>query len=239
MNTTVIVLGVIVVILLYILFQYYMTTRTVLSTALSLKNANPDISVSSYPMTYRYSYGVWIYVNSWDNTTVKPIFSRPISSTNSKSQIYVYLDKVTPSLRFNIENASGVATSEVIVTDNFPIQKWTYFTVSVDNQYVDLYLDGKLVKSYRISSPPMAPGDESAKIKIGGMATSSTGVITQGSDIFLASFVRWANPLSPQEVWNNYIAGNGGNIFKNLFSKYGVKVSITNQGVETTKFNII
>ena len=33
------------------------------------------------------------------------------------------------------------------ITNNFPLQKWTCILVSVDNKIIDVYLDGKLVKS--------------------------------------------------------------------------------------------
>jgi hypothetical protein len=40
-----------------------------------------------------------------------------------------------------------------MITDNFPLQKWVYIIISVDNQYVDAYLDGKLIQSHRFYIP--------------------------------------------------------------------------------------
>lgn len=237
MNITIIILGVVVLLLLYVLYVNFTSTGTSLSTATSLKITNADIAVTASPQTYRYAYGVWLYVNSWDNTAFKPIFSRPLSTTNTASQIYLYLDAKTTTLFFNVACATGYNGSDVIVTDNFPLQKWVYFTVSVDNQYIDLYLDGKLVKSIKISCMAAAPGDATTPIKLGSMNVANANV-SQASDIFLAKLIRWTNPLNPQDVWNNYMAGNGGNVFSNLMSKYGLNVAFTSGGVETSKFKL-
>lgn len=237
MNWIITILGVVVIILLYVLYVNFTSTSSSLASATSLTITNPDIPVTLSPQTSRYAYGIWLYVNSWDNTAFKPIFSRPISSTNTASQVYLYLDSKTTTLFFNIACATGNNGSDIIVTDNFPLQKWVYFTVSVDNQYTDLYLDGKLVKSIKLSCMPATPGDATTAIKLGSM-TVAKATVSQASDVFLAKFVRWTNPLSPQDVWNNYMAGNGGNVFSNLLSKYGVNVAITSSGVETSKFKL-
>ena len=92
-------------------------------------------------------------------------------------------------------------------------QKWTYITVSVDNSYVDSYLDGKLVKSIKIEGLQSSHTD--ANVYLGGK------VITP-SDIQVSNFLRWTNALTPQDVWNEFNKGNGGNWLKSAFSQYGL-----------------
>jgi hypothetical protein len=237
MNIGIIVLTVIVIILIYILYKNFVISSSTLVTRSSLKDTNNPIPVTLNPQSFRYSYGLWVYVNSWDNTVYKPIFSRPYSSSNSKSQIYLYLDKTTTTLFFNIACSSGTNGSDIIVTDNFPIQKWVYFVASVDNQFIDLYLDGKLVKSIKLSCIPETPGDANASVVLGTMQ-NTTSVGTVASDVTVAKFLRWNTPLNPQQVWNNYMSGNGGNLFKNMFSQYGVTVGITNNGVTQSQFSL-
>ena len=69
-----------------------------------------------------------------------------------------------------------------------------------------------------------------------GVTTATSQTVT--SDITIAKFIRWTTPLNPQEVWNTYMKGNGGNIFSNLFSKYGVKVGITSDGITQSEFSL-
>jgi hypothetical protein len=77
------------------------------------------------------------------------------------TQFKLYLDSITATLKMKIllesEKASSVAIDDVIITDSFPIQKWTHITVSVDSQYCDMYVDGKLSKSIKYSSTPVQP----------------------------------------------------------------------------------
>jgi hypothetical protein len=117
MNWIIVILGIVVVILFYILYKFYYSNSNSLSKSTSLKIANPDIAVTSSPATSRYTYGIWMYVNSWDNTVTKPIFSRPVSTSNTNSQIYLYLDKTTTTLKFNVLYADSSTGTDIIVTD--------------------------------------------------------------------------------------------------------------------------
>ena len=40
----------------------------------------------------------------------------------------------------------------MIITDNFPLQKWVCIGLSVDSQFVDGYIDGKLIRSQRFKT---------------------------------------------------------------------------------------
>ena len=243
MNFAIIILTVVLVVLIFILYRYFVSTSSTLVSQSSLLNTNIPIQITSNPASTRYSYGLWIYVNSWNNNNYKPIFSHPVDSTNSNlSQICVYLNDTTTTLMCHILlNSSTETHTKINVTENFPLQKWVYFVVSVDNEFVDLYLDGKLVKSIKLPTTPKTSSHSS--ILLGNMFAAPPGVATATSytvtsDITIAKFVRWTTPLNPQEVWNTYMKGNGGNIFSNLFSKYGVKVGITSDGITQSEFSL-
>ena len=107
---------------------------------------------------------------------------------------------------------------EIIVTDNFPLQKWTNVIVSVDNKFMDVYLDGKLVKSQRFFKPessvmPNTPND-------------SDPIMFGNFDAYIKDFKRWTEPMDPQTAWNEYIKGSEhDNVLKSL-SSYGIDVSV-------------
>jgi hypothetical protein len=97
--------------------------------------------------------------------------------------------------------------SEVIVSNNFPIQKWVHVLISVDTTFVDCYLDGKLVISNPLTpdrqiatSPTQVP---SITFK------NSTPSSNPTPDIYLAKLTRWDHALDPQTVWTEYSSGNG------------------------------
>jgi hypothetical protein len=181
-----------------------------------------------------------VFVNTWDNTKIKPILNRNTAITTPLTQFKLYLDSITATLKMKIllesEKASSVAIDDVIITDSFPIQKWTHITVSVDSQYCDMYVDGKLSKSIKYSSTPVQPAGVVVPLNVGKHLIGSTmGQIS--SDIFVSKLKLIPNPQSPQEVWNEYLKGNTDSWFSFL-SSYGATLSVTKDSVETVKMSI-
>lgn len=227
MNVTTIVLGVLVVILLYVLYRYFMTKSTSLSAQANLNNsAIPAVKVTDRPTSMRYAIGYWMYINSWSSvSTNKPIVSRP-------GQFTIYLDKSTPTLYVDVSQncAAGVtATPPIAITTDFPLQKWTHVVVNADGKFVDMYLDGKMIKSIKLAcdQAPISTASD-VQIVLGGTPTSDT---------MISSLKRWSSPLSPQEVWNDYLSG-AGNSLTNMFSSYGVGVSLYRDNVEQSMFRL-
>jgi hypothetical protein len=213
MNITFIVLGIVVAILIYVLYLYFSDNS---QNILKYQDINDSqISISSddlrSPGSTRYAYGMWIYINSWDTTSDKILFKRDDDS------IIVKLASNTPTLTVKLgEN------DEILATNNFPLQKWVYVVVSVDNNIVDVYLDGKLVKSERVNETVM-PKEKS-------------GLTSGKFDAFVARFKRWAHPLNPQVVYNEYMKGSGQG---GMITGYGVDVSVLKDNIEQTKFALL
>jgi len=209
-----IVIGIVFVIIgMYMLYLYFQNYTTVAANMVNYNNANPAVLVSDNPLSYQYTVGAWIYVNSWDNNNIKPILSIP-------GQINLYLDKTTPTLYFDISQNCGTSSNKhsppMVVTDNFPIQKWTYVTIVIDNYFVDMYLDGKLMQSMKMNCMQSIPSNISTNIYLGGSPT----VI---NDIMVTKVYRWSYVMSPQDVWKQYIVGNG---VATSFSTYGMSIEI-------------
>lgn len=208
-----IVIGVVLVILgIYLLYLYFQNYTTIAANLVNLNNTNQSVTITNNATSYQYSVGAWVYVNSWNNVNTKPILAIP-------NQFTLYLDKTTPTLFFDISQncTTGVAPSPaMIVTDNFPIQRWTYVTVVVDNYFVDMYMDGKLIQSMKLNCMQSVPSSTSSSIYLGGSPT----VV---NDIMMVKVVRWPYVLSPQDVWRNYITGNG---MSTSFSMYGLEMDV-------------
>jgi len=249
MTPTTIVLIVIILLLVYVLYAYLTGTVTSLTQTASLKSQVPAITKIDGARNTRYGYSIWIYVNTWSNSGTKTIFSR---ANNMK----LYLDTTSPSLMLDMAMngpAGGVYAKETMtITNNFPLQKWVCIAISVDNQFVDAYLDGKLVKSQRMfkqqttagvgSAPatvtsyiPITPPDATlSPINLGNVG--QTGGFTE-FDAFIAEFKRWSVPIDPQSAWDTYLAGNGTNAISRAFSSYGIDVAVLKNNVEQTRFS--
>ena len=198
-------------------------------------NLNDDITpipIMNSPRGTKYAYGLWMYVNSWDMGSPKTVFTRA-------DNIELYLDPGSPVLNCNII-MSNDDVKTVEITDNFPLQKWVHVLVNVDNQYIDCYIDGKLVKSVRayiedstngIKVPKQPPqgGKDGIKMKLGGSSRY---------DAYITKFKHWPSAVNPETAWATYMEGNGQSSFKNWMSSYGLDVLLKKDNVEQTKFSL-
>jgi hypothetical protein len=219
MEPVTIILGVIIILLVYFLYINYWK-QNVLFEKINLNNSVPNITYASLsnPGSTRYSYGVWVYVNSW-NSSQKNIMSRG-------NDFSLYLDQTSPILWCKIGVKSDGSSPNIIITNNFPIQKWTHVIVSVDNNIIDFYIDGKLLLSKQINGIPVV---STADISFGG-STDSTA-----PDIFLAKVYRWVYPMDPQSAWNEYLSGNGQSL---LIPNYNVQLELLKDNVVNKKYSL-
>ena len=225
METTTVVLAIIVVALVYVLYVYFVSKSSVISKAASLKEGgNQPITEINSGQSTRYAYGIWVYVNTWDSTREKMIFSR-------QDNIRLYLAANKPSLYCSITcmstNDSSRVNQDILITDNFAVQKWVYINISSDNTIIDAYIDGKLVNSTKLATSPNQPG------------TSKDSHVIYGSgwDCYVAGLQNWNAPIGPQEAWDNYLAGNG-NAMSQFFGSYALNVGVLKDNVQQSSYTI-
>jgi hypothetical protein len=200
-----------------------------------------------------FAYSIWFYINDWNYRYGDPkvIFGRmggqgvqtsqsvpgvngvdpcpvvvlgPVmNNINVAISCFPGIEKVNPK-DTTIRNTSTIHNCKV---GNIPIQKWVNLTVSVYGRTMDLYIDGKLVKTC------LLPG-------IANINNNSSVYVTPngGFDGWTSNFEYYPNSLNPQEVWNIYSKGYGGSLFANLFGSYGLQVSILENGVQQSTITI-
>lgn len=224
MKTIVIVLGILVITLLYVLLKYYSGNgSSKLVSMTSLKTGNAAIPVSNLSSSTRYALGIWVYVNSWDTNKVKTIYSMP-------GKVVLYLDSMRPAMNVDFYMKGNANPTTICLTENFPLQKWVYVTVSVDNSFADLYIDGKMIKSAKLDGIQCDATE--ANIYLGGNPASL-------NDIVVAKFLKWGNPLSLSEVWNEYLRGNGStNALYKMMSSYGININVLKDNVKTATYQL-
>ena len=109
---------------------------------------------------------------------------------------------------------------------NVPIQRWCNLLMSVYGRTLDLYLDGKLVRTCVL--PGVAKIDPNAPIYVTPMG---------GFSGWTSRFQYWSDSSNPQQAWNIYKAGYGGSLLGSIFGKYTVKVSLMEGDSEDTTFS--
>jgi len=231
MSPVAIILGIVITILIYVLYKFFRNdTGAILTKTSNLNTTNEKTSAitsSSISSGERpiYSYGLWLYVNTW-STNAKTIFRRqnkPTTGDSSYDDIKLYLDTTTPTLKCDFYTDNTLSPETVNITTNFPIQKWVHIIVSVDNKIVDTYLDGKLITSQQLNGTPYV----------------SAGDIYLGKfDAYMANFQNWNSAMDPQTAWKTYMSGNGGNAISKMFKSYGLDFSLKKDNVEQYKLNV-
>ena len=219
MNYTLIILGIILILVLYVLYRFMTDRQTMVSSKVYLGDKPGDKSFGELanPGASRYSYNLWIYIVSLPST--QDIFE--INDGDGNNDYLFKLEATTSGdLKYTLRDDTDTAK---IITSNYPLQKWVCVSVSVDNTVVDTYVDGKLVKSQKTNGEPNKP-TKTSTIKFG-----------QG-DIYIAEFERLPNPIDPQTAWDRYMAGNGGSYISNAFAAYGANLILTKDQVDMKKF---
>ena len=165
MNPLIIILGIIIVVIVFYLIKYYFFTTKTLATKIYLKESPVDISsnVITNPKSILYSFGTWVYVNNFSNSRLFTYTTSADVGNNTLFTLILGMDRtvgtnnrpqLTAVIKGKGQNNQDV-DKRVIISTNFPIQKWVHVLVSVDTTYIDCYIDGKL-----IISNPLTPNDQ-------------------------------------------------------------------------------
>jgi hypothetical protein len=125
--------------------------------------------------------------------------------------------------------AASAASTKIheCMVDNIPIQKWVNVIVSLYGRTLDIYIDGKLVRTCVV--PGVAKVNNNADLHV----TPSGGFSG-----WTSTFNYWANASNPQEAYNIYKDGFGGSILGNLISKYRLRFSIISDNNVKGSFEI-
>jgi hypothetical protein len=100
---------------------------------------------------------------------------------------------------------------------NVPIQKWVNLLVSVYGRSMDIYIDGKLVKTCLL--PGVASVNNNSDIYV-----TPNG----GFDGWTSKLQYYPNSINPQEAWNIYTQGYGS--WSSMINAYQVEISLVENG---------
>ena len=158
-----------------------------------------------------------IYNSVSDSNTI----SGDIINLDCSSNGTIY-DKITNSL-IDISCES----EEEIVYDNIPLQKWVNIIVTIDDRIMDLYINGKLVKTKTFSTI-ISPTDFNENDIIIGDGTNYFGG-------YISKLRYYPHYITPQNAWDIYKNGFG-DAFESALNQYNMSVSLYQDNVEKNKY---
>lgn len=127
----------------------------------------------------------------------------------------------------NINNLDTISTDAPTKINNFPLQKWVNLIISVYGRTLDVYIDGKLLKTTVLPAPAVEGSGSGIQLTPNG-----------GFDGFTANLRYWADASNPQQAYNIYKSGYGGGAGSNVLDKYRLKVAYLEDGEEKGSFEI-
>ena len=244
MEVKTILMFAIIIILVIIVIRYVMAdvnTLTGLTSSQTMQKIDPSALSSSTNSgnTSNYTYSIWFFIEDWNYRygESKVIFGRMASGTGvSEPCPSVVLGPVENNIIVSLAVYPGIddvpddGTNSIVHTcsiSNVPIQRWCNIFISVYGRTLDLYLDGKLVRTDVL--PGVAKIDANAPVYI-----TPNG----GFSGWTSRFQFWPDSSDPQKAWNIYRAGYGGSLLGNLFNKYSVKISLMEGDNENSSVTI-
>jgi hypothetical protein len=246
-----VLLFVIIVVLLYIVVKYVISdvnTLTGLVSAQTMQkiDASNLASSSSAGATSNYSYSIWFYIDDWNVKYGEPkvVFGRMASEVDKKQpcplvslaplenniivSLAIYPGQDTAPIDDTTSTTDSTAvTIHKCMVANVPIQKWVNLLISTYGRTLDIYIDGKLVRTCVL--PGVARIESSTPVYI-----TPNG----GFSGWTAKFQYWPESCDPQKAWNIYKAGYGASMLSGLLGKYTVKLSLMEGDTEESSFSI-
>jgi hypothetical protein len=226
-ETSTILMGVVAIVLLYVIWQYLTDSYTQIGNMQkgSIRTTLPANTLPPNNNPSNFSVSLWFYVTTWkcDNLT-KDVFKIK-NSDGTSDNFFIRMGACQNDLDVGTKVAtSGSSTSTSIChVSNVPLQRWVNIIVSIYGRTLDIYMDGKLVRTCVLPSVSAALANQSqlSNIEIGG-----------GFDGFITSIRYKAQPVNPQEAWNTYTDGYGGSMLQDILNKYKIKLSFLVDDVE-------
>lgn len=238
MNLLTIFVFVLILVLAYAVYKL-MTKTTATVSGFSDGTRVVNVPATNFGTSQNYGYSVWVYIDAWQNsfkdsttTLGKNILTR--CSTANSTLFNLYLDNDQNNLIL-LMNGNKPCTIQ-----NVKLQKWFNVTMSIYGNTVDLYLDGKLVRTCILTVTPAAL-QTSDELYVGGkLDDKSKCVVTDGGDLvgYISNVVFKNNYFTPEEAWSIYGDGYSGAGMFGFLHSYKLNFSITNNNQTVGQISI-
>lgn len=240
------IVGVIIVLYLVYLTLFKDTSTHQLFSAHNAKSY-ASFSAKDLPgggLSSDYSYSFWIYVSNYNYRfgVDKPIVVRAKDADNSYP--YIGLAPSTNNLEVIVSHqgdSPDTGKDTKMILEDIPLQKWTHLVVSTAGRTVDIYLDGKLVKTTVLPNMPYTNGIEDAKIHVCPLERDVNNIAVDkvGFAGHMTKLEYFDRSLNPREVYERYKNGFGeGGAAGEMMSKFNLKIAFLQDDKEVSGVTI-
>ena len=237
MNLLTILVFVLVIVLIYAVYKLMTKTTTTVS---GFSDASQAVSVSGNKLgsSPNFGYSVWVYIDAWQNTSTQTtqsgtdavVYKKNIlTRCNGKTPVFqMYLDNEQNNLMLKFPGttgSTGTATTTCTI-QNVKLQKWFNVIMSVYGNTVDLYLDGKLVRTCILTGPVTPTTGDTVQVGGGDITCSSSSAAAGDLIGYISSVVYKNDYFTPEEAWSIYSAGYSGSGMFDFIHQYKLNFSL-------------
>jgi hypothetical protein len=224
-----IAIGVVVVILIIIIIRYFFGGSNKLSGLKDAKSVTKiPASTLSTTNSVNYAYSAWFYVDDWSYRYGEPKIILGRLDGDLEPSPSIVLGAIENNLKIQTtvySSTSGTkGSTHTCNVDNVPIQKWVNVIISLRGRTLDVYIDGKLVRTCVL--PGVAKIANNAPVYITPMG---------GFSGYTSNIEYYGDSLNPQEAYNIYRSGYGGSGFD---FPYSIKLELVKDGQEQGSVSI-
>ena len=199
-----VVIAVIVVYVLYLIFSSFSYNYeipvipgklngkhgTIVEQDPNKRNAKPIYRSVNAATGLEFTWSVWVNINDIhyvSNSTNKLVFRKGSTNSNCPG---LYIDKSTNNLIVNVDTIDG--GMETITIKDISLHKWINVIIRCKNLYLDVYVNGTIVKRHVCSSIP--------KQNYGNVYVATNYNNVGGFDGYLSDLYYWNYALGTSKI---------------------------------------
>ena len=225
-----IIIGVVVILLIIVIVRWLMGDSSKLS---GLNDAKKVTKISADDLEQsnasNFAYSVWFYIDDWSYRYGEPKIVLGRLDADLKPSPSIVLGaiennvKIETTVYASAQSKSG--STHTCNVANVPIQRWVNLIVSLYGRTLDVYIDGKLVRTC------VLPG-------VAKIANNAPVYVTPlgGFSGYTSNIHYYGDAVNPQQAYNIYRAGYGGSGIGGF--PYEIQVSYLKDGEEQESFTI-
>lgn len=225
-----IIIGVVVILLIIVIVRWLMGDSSKLT---GLNDAKKVTKISSEDLEQsnasNFAYSVWFYIDDWSYRYGEPKIVLGRLDADLKPSPSIVLGAIENNVKIETtvypsaqSNSGSTHTCNVA---NVPIQRWVNLIVSLYGRTLDVYIDGKLVRTCVL--PGVAKITNNAPVYVTPLG---------GFSGYTSNIHYYGDALNPQQAYNIYRAGYGGTGIGGF--PYEIQVSYMKDGEQQGSFTI-
>lgn len=232
---------VVAILLVYFLYMYFFYSNEVLLVDTHDAKVKATITPSEFTKDNTvsdFTYSLWFYVKDWNYNfgKTKHIFSR-VDSIQQPTPLVAFAPTINNLvITMNCSPVEGTtnntANLNTCIVNNIPLQRWTHLLLSLNGRALDVYIDGKLVKTCVLNGVPQVSTSPMT------LCGTTDGNNESGFSGYIARFKYFNKSMNPTEAYNIYKEGISGNPLFDALNKYSLKMSIIENNQEVKSFKI-